>query len=98
MNRIRTYLALSVVMIAGIACQGCNALVGPSEFTEEEIQDDLQVGPNPRILVDTFNGPIEIVTGSDGKVHYVVRKRATARSQEDADADIDNIEVEVKPV
>jgi DUF4097 and DUF4098 domain-containing protein YvlB len=73
---------------------GCAQLGLSSRFTaREEVRKAFNVDRPPQISVVTFNGPVDIMTGGSDKVEIKVVKRAGGQTQEDAEDDLDNIEV-----
>src|SRR5260221_94513 len=71
---------------------GCG-LAG-NRFTAEETESqDFKVQGFPQLYVDTFNGGIDVSTGADGVVHASVIKSTGGATQEEADQDLENIDV-----
>ena len=88
-------LTLGLVFAVGLA--GCNPLSLSNPFTAHAtILKTLPVMEKPRILVDTFNGNIDVLTGAKHKVDVKVVKRAGGPTQEEADADLENIAVTIE--
>jgi RNA polymerase sigma factor (sigma-70 family) len=52
-----------------------------------------KTGASPRVIVETFNGHIEVHGGADRKVDATVTRRCDARTQAEADKGLDNIDV-----
>jgi DUF4097 and DUF4098 domain-containing protein YvlB len=50
----------------------------------------------PRLVVGTFNGPIAVTTGAAGKTEIKVVKTVQAASQDAAEADLKNVDVQMK--
>jgi hypothetical protein len=88
----RTLLSWGLILC--LAPAGCGFAGFTNRFTaEEEITRSFPTRGTPRVVVDTFNGAIDTVTGDDQAVEIKVTKRTSGSSQEDAEADLDNIEV-----
>jgi DUF4097 and DUF4098 domain-containing protein YvlB len=79
--------ALFCVILLPCGCQGFGAWVQ----SEEEVPQTFTVQNEPRVIVDTFNGQIEVTTGADKKVDATVTKVGVGKNQEEADDDLDNI-------
>jgi hypothetical protein len=62
----------------------------------EEVSKTLRTEAAPHIVVETFNGAIEVLTGAEGKVKATVTKRAGGKTQEGAEDDLDNIDVSIE--
>jgi hypothetical protein len=89
-------------LVLGLGCLAVVALVsgrGPwfwnSYSAEDVVEETFVVGPAAQVVVETINGPIEVHTGLAGKVTATVTKRGSGSSQEDADADLENIDVQL---
>jgi DUF4097 and DUF4098 domain-containing protein YvlB len=80
-------------MLAILSLTGC-WVVGINTFSaEQEISETFKTKATPHIVVDTFNGAIDVTPGDKGTVEARVIKRAGGASQEEAEADLENVEV-----
>ncbi len=89
-------LLLPLLSIAMLIVTGCG--LGPlsNPFTaEEEIEESFAVSNAPQVVVKTFNGEIDVKIGSAGTLLAMVTKRGSGSSQEAADADLDNLDVDM---
>jgi DUF4097 and DUF4098 domain-containing protein YvlB len=92
MRCVRSILIVSLVT-AVPTLSGCSLA---NLFTaEEEVEESFDVAGVPQVVVNTFNGQIDVTTGSGDTVLATVTKRGSGSSQEAADADLDNIEVDM---
>ncbi len=93
--------SLGVVLIIGAVIA---ALVGyrhatENRFTAEQVlEDSFPTTSPPRLVVETFNGPVEIVTNPEPRVEVRVTKKASGSSQELAEERLDEIEVTMTQV
>jgi len=72
----------------------CNASFGVSPYTAEEtVAQSFEVGASPHVVVETFNGRIEVATGSSNTVQVSVTKRGSGTSQSAAQDDLKNVQV-----
>jgi hypothetical protein len=73
---------------------GCGPFKLSNRFTAvETVLKSYKVDGKQQIVADTFNGAVDVLTGASDKVEIKVTKRSGGSSQEDADDDLDNIEV-----
>src|SRR5205823_11578106 len=80
-----------------LAFAGCGFANFSNRFSAEETESKtFNTKGSPRILVETFNGAIEVSIGSEDSVKANVTKRATGSSQDAADDDLDSIDVVMK--
>ncbi|MGH2592907.1 MAG: DUF4097 family beta strand repeat-containing protein [Anaerolineae bacterium] len=84
----KALLGIGLLLVATLALAGCDSVT-----TEETVSQSLEASEAPRIVVETFNGQIEVSAGADGKVDAVVTKRGSGFSQSEAEADLKNVEV-----
>ena len=59
----------------------------------ETVLKSFKVDGKQQIVADTFNGAVDVLTGTSDKVEIKVTKRTGGPSQEDAEDDLDNIVV-----
>jgi hypothetical protein len=82
-------LLVSILFLPAVGCGGWTPYTA-----EEPVEATYQVtGNRPKITVEVFNGPIEILADAPGEVRVRVVKRGAGASQDDAVADLDRIEV-----
>jgi DUF4097 and DUF4098 domain-containing protein YvlB len=84
---MKSKFALLCVILLPCGCQGLGAWVQ----SEEEVPQSFTVENEPHVIVDTFNGQIDVVTGPDKKIEARVTKVGVGKNQEEADDDLDNI-------
>jgi hypothetical protein len=90
-RKIMTLTSLTVVVLMLSAC-GANIRINP--FTAEAtVTQSFTPDGTPRIVVEMFNGSVDVVTGSDNTVKIDVVKRGGGISQQDAEDDLKNVEV-----
>jgi DUF4097 and DUF4098 domain-containing protein YvlB len=90
-RKIMTLASLTIVVLMLAAC-GANISINP--FTAEEtVTQSFTPGGTPRLVVEMFNGGIDVVTGSDNTVKIDVLKRGGGISQQAAEDDLKNVEV-----
>jgi DUF4097 and DUF4098 domain-containing protein YvlB len=68
---------------------------GSTVRLEEKVERSLPAGEAPKVVIETFNGNVEVARGSDGQVDCVVEKHVAASSQEEAAKDLQAIQVTV---
>lgn len=84
-------ILLSLILLLGLT--GCSMVnFGISKATEA-VTDSFTTGSQPTIVVDTFNGRINVRAGADGQVAVTVTKTGSGNSQRAAEADLENVEV-----
>jgi hypothetical protein len=80
------------IIVATLALTACGVLANP--YTAEQIvSESFDVGIAPHIVVETFNGAIEVFAGEGGAVQADVTKRGAGGSQTEAEDDLNNIDV-----
>jgi RNA polymerase sigma factor (sigma-70 family) len=62
---------------------------------EEVVTKSFTFKKAPRFVVETFNGPIEVATGTEGTANAKVTKRVQAASEEAAKEDLKNVVVQM---
>ncbi len=94
MFRKITLLRLTVLTIAVLMLAACGANISLNPFTAEEtVTQSFTPGAAPRLVVEMFNGSVDVVTGSDNTVKVDVIKRGGGMSQQAAKDDLKNVEV-----
>jgi RNA polymerase sigma-70 factor (ECF subfamily) len=66
---------------------------GEHVTVRDVVKKSFQAGNAPHVVVDTFNGAIDIVTGSGKTVEVQVTKQAHAKTEEEAQAELKNVDV-----
>jgi len=79
-------------LLAGLALalSGC---IGGNVTAEEIVAQSFDVSALPRVIVETFNGHIEVTAGAEASVLAEVTKRGAGFSLADAEDDLKNVEV-----
>lgn len=85
---LRVIVAAAVVALAGCGWIGANRVTA-----EKVVSKSFPTKAPPKVIVETFNGRVDVTATSPGEVHAEVTKRAGASTQEAAEADLDNIDV-----
>jgi DUF4097 and DUF4098 domain-containing protein YvlB len=82
-------------LAVALALGGCGFAVNLNErFTAEDTETKtFKVKDAPRVVVETFNGDIDVTAVSAGTVQAKVTKHTRGATQDEADEDLDNIEV-----
>jgi len=92
----RKMMMLTGLMILGLAlsaCSGANGIMNTFS-ADETLTESFTVSPEAaRVVVEMFNGSIEVVTSEDGSVQAEVVKRGAGISQQAAQEDLSKIEV-----
>jgi DUF4097 and DUF4098 domain-containing protein YvlB len=93
----RKSLLCSVLPLMAFLLAGCGVGGLNNRFTAEETEaKSFTTGDKARVVVETFNGSVEVRTGSARTVDAKVIKRAGGGSQDAADEDLDAILVSMK--
>ncbi len=91
-----TFAVLAVITALLASNVGCNALdFVPLASAEKTISEVFKTGNSPRIIVDTFNGNVDISQGADDEVVVEVTKRARGFDQAAAEAGLNQIQVSI---
>jgi hypothetical protein len=83
-------LGIGLLIVAALTLSGC---IGPQVTAEEIVSQSFETGASPHIVVETFNGHLDVSAGSGGLVQVEVTKRGAGFTRADAEADLDNVEV-----
>lgn len=87
-------LALALILASVASSSGCNALdFVPLVTAEKRLSEDFKTSNSPKIVVETFNGPIDVSRGQQGEVIVDVTKRASGFDQAAAEAALNNVQV-----
>ena len=90
----RKMMYLTSLMIVVLMLSACGAYISINPFTAEEtVTQSFTPAASPRIVVEMFNGSVDVVTGSDNTVKVDVIKRGGGVSQQAAEDDLKNVEV-----
>ena len=86
--------AIGLALLALATAGGCNALhFVPRVTAETRLSEDFKTSDAPKIVIDTFNGSIDVSRGNDGEVIVDVIKRASGIAQAAAEAALDSVQV-----
>ena len=88
------WLWLGLLLVMGLIATGCSSQAGV--LTEAEISEAFDTSASPRVVVENFNGKIEVNAGPAHKVTAQVIKRATGNTQAEAEAELKKIEVTIQ--
>lgn len=91
--------SLAVVVVIGAvvaALVGYRSSIQNRFHAEDVVEKSFRVEDAPRVVVETFNGAVEVSTVPDLSVVASVTRRATGSSQDSADEALDEIEVTMK--
>jgi DUF4097 and DUF4098 domain-containing protein YvlB len=87
-------IAIGLVLLSFAMASGCNALnFVPLATAEARLSEDFKTSDAPKIVIDTFNGSIDISRGNDGEVVVDVIKRASGIDQPTAEAALNTVQV-----
>ncbi|CAG0936151.1 hypothetical protein TFLX_05017 [Thermoflexales bacterium] len=90
----RKLLFLTTLMIAVLALSACGANISLNLFTAEEtVTQSFAAAGTARLVVEMFNGSIEVVTAEDNTLKIDVIKRGGGGSQWEAEDDLKNVAV-----
>ncbi len=90
----RKMILLTILALTVVALPACGAYISLNPFTAEEtVTQSFTPGAAPRVVVEMFNGGIDVVTADDNTVKVDVTKRGGGMSQQDAEDDLKNVEV-----
>src|SRR5207245_2458515 len=65
------------------------------QVVKEVVTKSFKTGRAPRLVVDLFNGGIDLVADTEGRVEVRVTKQGTGESEETAQAALRNIDVKM---
>jgi hypothetical protein len=90
----RKMMYLTSLIIVVLMLSACGAYISINPFTAEEtVTQSFTADGSPHVVVEMFNGSVDVVTGSDNTVKVDVVKRGGGVSQTDAADDLKNVEV-----
>ena len=88
------YTACGLVLL--LLAVGCDALnFAPLVSATTTLTEEFKTGPSPKIVIETFNGSIDVSEGESDEVVVEVTKRAGGFDRETAEANLDYIEVSI---
>ena len=87
-------LALIGALLAGLAL-ALSACAGGNVTADEIVAQSFDTSASPRVVVETFNGHIEVAAGAEAEVLAEVTKRGAGFSQAAAKDDLKNVEVTI---
>jgi hypothetical protein len=92
MNTRTSFIITLLVLV--VASLGCNTTLDINPYTAEEtIEKSFEVGVSPRVVVEMFNGTIQVEADAGNAVWASVTKRGSGTSREEAQQDLKNFEV-----
>ena len=91
MKRLTTIFSL--MLMAALVLSACGANININLFTADEVISQSYPSGIKRVTVDVFNGSVDVITGTDASVKVDMTKRGGGNSQQDAQADLKNVEV-----
>jgi hypothetical protein len=87
-------LYLTSLLLVVLMLSACGAVININPFTAEEtVTQSFTPDGTPRLVVEMFNGTVDVVTGSEDTVKIDVVKRGGGVSQAAAEDDLKNVEV-----
>jgi DUF4097 and DUF4098 domain-containing protein YvlB len=87
-------IAIGLVVASLATAGGCNALdFVPLSTATKTLSEDFKTTSSPKIIIETFNGTIDVSRGSDDEVVVDVTKRASGFDQPAAEAALDSVQV-----
>jgi hypothetical protein len=90
----RKMMTLASFIVVVLMLSACGAYININPFTAEEtVTQTFTPASAPRIVVEMFNGSVDVVTGNDNAVKVDVIKRGGGVSQAAAEDDLKNVEV-----
>ena len=90
-NACRPLLMLGMLVLVGSAL-GCDLALHQASETESDL---FKTGANPKIIVETFNGSIDISNGHEDEVAVEVTKHASGFDQQAAELNLERVEVQM---
>jgi hypothetical protein len=87
------WIAFLAVFGTGVALRTAGVALPVSHSVTEDVAQVFSVSRTPQVVVETFNGAIEVARGEPDRVDCVVTKRASAADEEAALAALSRIDV-----
>jgi len=96
MRTARLLLLVGLVSLATLNLVGCG-ITSYRYSAQQEISKSFTTESNPEIVVESFNGSIDVLAGIDNRnnVKATVTKHTRGKTKEAAQDDLDNIEVSI---
>ncbi len=92
----RLSLIISSIAIVALSLSACGANININLFTADEVVSQSFTGtPQTRVVVQMFNGNVDVITGNDRTLKIDVDKRGGGNSQDAAQADLKNVVVKM---
>jgi hypothetical protein len=88
--RRNAWLAASLLGPLTVIAAGCDI---PLYRATETLTDVFQTSARPKVIVETFNGSIDVSNGNNNEVVVELTKRASGFDQNAADQNLENLEV-----
>jgi len=88
-------IAFLTVVGVGLAMHKAGAWNRERIGIADEVAKSIAVSANPTIVVDTFNGPIEVSRGSFGRVDCIVTRQGAGPDETTAERDLQNVGVAI---
>ena len=83
-----------VLVLLAMASLGCGTAINIGRSTAEQVvSESFEVSGTPRVVVETFNGSIQVTTGAGHTIKADVTKRGAGSTKSAAQDDLKNIEV-----
>lgn len=89
----RARAGTALLLVAALTLASC-AMTG-TVVVNETVEESREVEPDSRILVETFNGRISVITGGETEIEVRVVKRGSGQSQADAERDLSRVELSI---
>ena len=91
---LRKMMTLTALLFVVLMLAACGANIQFNPFTAEEtVTQSFTASAPPHVVVEMFNGAVDVVTGSDNTVKIDVVKRGGGVSQAAAQDDLKNVQV-----
>ena len=91
---LRQKMTLTLLPIVVLLLAACGANIRIDPFTAQEtVTQSFTASAPPHLVVEMFNGAVDVTTGSDNTVKIDVVKRGGGVSQADAQDDLKNVQV-----
>jgi hypothetical protein len=90
----RKMMYLTSLMLVVLMLSACGAYISINPFTAEEtVTQSFSADGQQRVVVEMFNGTVDVVTSTDNTIKVDVIKRGGGISQADAQDDLKNVDV-----
>lgn len=91
---VRPCLAPAISVLSLLALSGCAAIMANRVRATTTEQREFSVSGQPSVVIDTFNGEINVKVNPENKVAAIVTKVGSGANQEAAEADLKNVSVD----